>query len=119
MLDPDRVFSLFLLFSDLSVQDGERYRCLCENAAAALTGRLRPEADTAAGMERLCAAAAACATGDYLTLNAALPGGEVRVGDISLRAAQASADAEEIRRHFLEQVADLLDAPFVFGQVPS
>ena len=94
---------------------------------AALSGRLRPGADIAANMDRICAAAAVMACCDALSLGSALAwSDEVRVGDITLRSSGSSGGGfagglrqtlEELRENFLLDISDLLQAPFVFGQI--
>lgn len=124
MLDNYRILSIFSLFTDLEEQQALAWQRLCENAAAALCCRIKAGVDVSAHMERLCTAAAAMAYGDYLMLNgASASGGEVRVGDISVKNGSGNGsggDATEIRAYFLEQVADLLETrAFAFVQTEA
>lgn len=123
MLDAQKVYHYFSLFSDLEGEAAAPYHPFCDAAAGEVTRRLRTGADIEAGMDRLCMAAAAMACGDCLELWGA--GGssaadEVRVGDITLKSASGTAasqaDSQALSQHFLSRVADLLEPPFVLGR---
>lgn len=112
MLDMDQVRTLFSLFSDLTGDSAARWEGFCRAAAAYLEGRLRPGTDLADNMAALCIAAAGVAYSDYLAVQTA--GGqsdELRVGEISLKgwAKTGGGDPGEIRRHFLDRCAHLLE----------
>ena len=111
-MDLEKITEYFSLFTDESADTLARWRGVCAIAGYRLEARLRPGALPldAVDTERLCMAAAACAYGDYLMAKSG--DGEVRVGDISVKAAgTASRDAADIRNYFLAQAADLLDCP--------
>lgn len=115
-IDQTRAFDTFKLFADLNDQAADNWRPLVGGACARLSAQLREGADTARHQEELCLAASACAYGDYLILTG---GGsnvnELRVGEISIKNGAQSKlairDADEIRSHFLAEVAHLLKAP--------
>lgn len=111
MPDKDRVFALFSLFSDLEGEAAERYRPLCDGAAAAMASRMRPGITEEADLERLCMAAAAGAYCDLLELRGSSAAEELRVGDITLKnsSRSGSGDSEGVRAHFEALAADLLE----------
>ena len=115
-IDQSRVFETFKLFADLPDEPAENWRLLCRGAVSRLMIQLRDDADAGRFQEELCLAAAACAYGDYLVLTGG--GGsfnELRVGGVAVKTGAqtklALQDADEIRRHFLADVAHLLKAP--------
>lgn len=109
LLDRERVMEQFALFADLGdEQERERWRGLCQAAAARLEARLRPGGvQNYADRDALCTAAGAWAYCDYRILGRS-GGGDVRVGDITLRENGTATDAAEIRDYFLAEVAHLL-----------
>lgn len=114
-LDPGLVRRYFLLFSDLSGAEAWKWDPVCQNACALIGRRLKEGADAPGNRERLCAAAAGLAYGDYLMLSgASSAGGEVKVGDVTLKNGPSSGkgsgrEAGEIREYFLSRVADLIE----------
>lgn len=108
----DRIISLFALFSDLDGDALSAWQGLCGSAASRLEACLRADANAALEMEALCTAAAACAYCDYLALRSSgANDDEIRVGEISVKRASSAAlsDACNLRNHFLEDVAHLLE----------
>lgn len=123
MLDKDKVFTLFRVFSGYDDAAAYNLRGICDFAADRLAGSLREDvnpADSPEAMERLCTAAAVDALCNCMLLQMAADGhDEVKVGDVSLRRANARLEGEmtELRDRFMADVADLLAAPKVLEQV--
>ncbi len=119
MLDKDRVFQLFILFADLEEHSALRYRPFCDAATALLSRKAKPgikEED----LERLYTAAAGYAYCDWLdVMGGASAAEEIKVGDITVRNSfgEGKTGTAELRGHFQALVTDLLEPPFVFGQV--
>lgn len=92
----------------------------CENAAAVISGKMRP--DVNASDIRLLTAAASVAYSDYLLVQNVIDGdiGSIRAGDITVsrNGNSASAFAENFRTKALTDAADLLiDSEFSFRTV--
>jgi hypothetical protein len=124
MLDQDRVFNLFIAFSDLPEETAGRFRPVCQAAADSLCAKLSRRVRLPRDMERLCLAAAAIAYHDFCGIGSSGLAGEIRVGEISLRhpdwsGSPPSRMAAELRDRFLLDIADILKTPFVFGRVTA
>lgn len=116
MLSTERILALFSLFSDLTGEELEPWRILCEAAGQRIADKLRPGANVDGNRESLCAAAAAWAYCDYLMMEPREEGVDsVKVGDITLSASSGAVrqDAVEIRDYFMDQVTHLLLPDFM------
>ncbi|MDR2909445.1 MAG: hypothetical protein LBU86_06160 [Oscillospiraceae bacterium] len=122
MLDKDRVYEAFLLYSDLEEEKNERLRAISDRAADNLAARLSDKAEAGAHMNRLCGAAAGIAWCDLLAREAGVAE-EIRVGDVSMRSSSSYAvtakELDALREGFLADIADLLSPPFVLGRVAA
>lgn len=92
----------------------------CENAAAVINGKMRPNVN--ASDIRLLTAAASVAYSDYLLVLNVIDGdiGSIKAGDITVsrNGSSASAFAENFRTKALADAADLLiDSEFSFRTV--
>jgi hypothetical protein len=109
----------FRAFAGLDGEDIARYGPFLRGAAAEILRRLKPGADIAAEMERLCDAAAAVAYHGCRALGSA-NAGSIRVGDITVGgAAGESAGARLMRDEYLARIADLLTAPADFAFISA
>ena len=110
-MDIDQVYAAFLRLADLTDAQGERWRPLCEAAAAWMDGRLRPGADPADPRAVLAAAGQA----RYRYALAAGTGGEssVSVGGVSVseRGGGGVESARALRDELLAGAAELLRCP--------
>lgn len=113
MLDMDRILSLFCRFSGLPQEQAEDWYVFCENARCKLESRIRAGVLPLGHqeLERLCVAAAGLAYASWAAVRGAAIGGgdEIRVGDVSVKRAQAQTGALDLRDYCLEQVCDLLE----------
>ena len=112
MMNQDLVRQFFMLYTDLPEEEAERWDFLCRNAIGALKARLKEGAEAPEHEERLCAAAALWAGGDYERLKdlAAARSEEIRVGDIALKNTMGSQSREsgDWQLYALAQIGDLL-----------
>lgn len=112
-LDNNRIYELFKSFSGLPEDKAVSWRFICENSGEYLKGRIKPKADTLENRQRLCTAAAAIAYADYILLASGAAGNatQIKIGDISFgesSGSPAKLNSGELKKYFLEQVADLL-----------
>jgi hypothetical protein len=111
----------FKLFAGLENELPAQYGPLLRGAAAEIERRLKPGADTAPHMERLCDAAAAVAYHGCRALGT-VTAGSIRVGDIAIGAGGAGGDlagAKLLRDEHMARIADLLKAPDDFAFVSA
>jgi hypothetical protein len=120
-LDIQLIEHSFRLFMGLEGDIPAQYEPLLRGAAAGIERRLKPGADIAPHMERLCDAAAAVACHGCRALGT-VTAGSIRVGDISVGAGGAGgglAGAKLLRDEYMARIADLLRAPEDFAFVSA
>ena len=90
----DFIFQRFLLLSQLSEEDGERWKILCQDAWFQIASQLRPkeEEPTPERENLLFAAAAALAFYQYALIEGAAGGEEVSLGDMKVSQKSGNLD---------------------------
>jgi hypothetical protein len=120
-LDTQLIEQSFRLFMGLESELPAQYGPLLRGAAAEIVRRIKPGADIAPHMERLCDAAAAVAYHGCRALGT-VTAGSIRVGDISIGAGGTGGDlagAKLLRDEYMARIADLLTAPEDFAFVSA
>ena len=121
-MDRENVFELFCRLTGLGTSEAESLVFLCDTACDYVLSRIRNDADINAAGDSLELAAASLAYYRFV-LWSVTDGlvGDIRVGDISVKASgiNAVAAAEKLCRGAFDSAAAYLeDEGFVFGGIP-
>lgn len=114
--------NIISVFSRLSGSDEEtsvNFRFMCENAQDHIISHIKPNSDTSSCGSKLEFAAAALAYYRYILWSVAESGGDITVGDVSVKSSSAVlANAQRICEQAFADISDVFDnGYFVFGAV--
>lgn len=121
-MDINLVYETFLLYSEVSQQEGEKWLPLCHWAVASLYGRLRLDADVVENRYLLCFVAGVMAYYKYVLRNAAKEGSAVfAAGDVKVteHTEEKVKAAKQLYEDAMESIAHLLEDKFAFVGVPA
>ncbi len=119
-MDLDTIFSRFLFLCNLSPEDGDNYRFLCNDASEYLISIAKSKDAVNENEAGFCTAAAALAALNYFMLKNGEAVSSFTAGDVSLRLEANGANAG-LREYFAEcikRIRPLLrDDSFIFEAV--
>ena len=122
MLDSDKVFDNFCMFSGLTETNSEVYSGLCLSCTEEIESQLIDASSASANEDALCRAAAALAFYRMSLISSAQDtSSSFKAGDVTVTRSAGSAisAAENIKQEYMKPVMHLLsDSEFVFSSIP-
>ena len=123
MLDSDKVFDNFCMFSGLSETDAEGYSDLCLSSAEEIEAQLIDASSAAANEDALCRAAAALAFYRMSLISSSQDtSSSFKAGDVTVTHSSGNTigAAESIKQEYMRPIMHLLsDSEFVFSAIPD
>lgn len=114
------ILERFALLAELTQEQAQVWRGLCEDAMIRIQSQCRMEPETAEQSGLLCAAVSALAFYWYALRRDAAAGESFSAGDVKFSAGSSAAAAKELWINAREAAASLLrDDGFFFGTVPQ
>lgn len=116
-MDIENIISVFSRLSGSDEETSVNFRFMCENAKDYILSHLKPKSDMASCCGKLEFAAAALAYYRYILWSVAESGGDITVGDVSVKSSSAVlANAQKICEQAFADISDVFDnGCFVFG----
>ena len=116
-MDIENIISVFSRLSGSDEETSVNFRFMCENAKDYIISHLKPDSDVNSCCGKLEFAAAALAYYRYILWSITESGGDITVGDISVKSSSSIlANAQKICEQAFSDISDVFDnGYFVFG----